>query len=204
MKTKDISIEDLMKEAKREISLGAIRGFARYASDIGTARISDIVEGLYPAEYVDVDEDLWSIMQEAAEDLAACRISPDPVDKYVSVMYERGSMWLEDRLEGELLDIADRVRDLRLELKSLDRRRIELGKLVSRVWGSMHIAAKDIRASAWEYSDMEADDIDDWIDITKGALMEAGFERDGTPIGSRTYITDTDTIIDKQKSNTGK
>ena len=204
MKTKDMSIEDLVKEAKREISLGAIRGFARYASDVGTARISDIVDGSYPAEYVDVDEDLWSIMQEAAEDFAACRISPDPVDKYVSVMYERGSMWLEDRLESELLGITDRVRDLRLELKSLDRRRIELGRLVSRVWGSMHIAAKDIRASAWEYSDMEADDVDDWIEITKSVLREAGFERDGTPIESRTYITDTDTIIDKQKSNTRK
>lgn len=204
LSNKTMSAEDVMKAAKREVSLGAIRGFARYASDIGAARISDIADWAYPAEYVDVNEDLWSIMQEAAEDMAACRISPDPVDKYVGAMYERGEMWLEDNLEDELTGISDRIHDLQTELRSLNRRRIELGKLVSRVWGSMHIAAKDIRAAAWQYNDMETDDVDDWIDITKNALKEAGFERDGTPFEDRTYIADTDTIVNKQKLNTRK
>lgn len=190
-------IEDLMNAAKREISLGAIRGFARYPSDRGASCIDNIVTGNYPSEYTDVHEDLWSIMQEAADDADACRISPNPVDKYVGVMYDRGQMWLSDNLEEELNETWLRISDLQDELRELNQRRIELGKLVSRVWGSMHIAARNIRSSYEEYLDMDIDDVDDWTKIVKDALAEAGFERDGTPREDRTYIADTESIIEK-------
>lgn len=193
------TIDELMKDAKRAIAVGAIRGFARYTSDKGYAHIDSVFGGRYPQEYVDFVDDNIPLMIEAAEDADMCLISPNPVDKYVSAMYERGIEWLDEVYSAELLSTREEIENLNESLKEANKRMRDLVTLHDRVWGCMHIAAKDIRSAAEEFMDMDVEYVDDWIDATKHLLDENGFMRDGTPKDDGTYSMDMDAIVGKRK-----
>lgn len=198
-KPETASIDDLMDDAKKAIHLGAIRGFARYTSEKSVSCIDGIGDGMYPREYTNFVDDNIAIMTEAVEDADDCAISPSPVDKYVGVMYERGITWLGTRYADAITANEIEIIDLTEKLSNARKRQRDLIELSDRVWGVMHLTAKDIRAAADEFMDMDVDALDDWMETTRSVLRQNGFERDGTPLGESTYSVDTDAIVEKRK-----
>ena len=197
-------VDELLDRAKKAISLGAIRGFARYASDRGYSYITRINAGDYPYDYGDFVDDNIPIMTEAMEDAADCFSSPLPVDKYVGAMYECGMSWLDDEHACAVTHAFLEMERLTNELAAVRKRYRDLTVLHDRVWCAMHVAAGHIRSAAEEFHDMDIDALADWVETTKDLLEQSGFSRDGTPLNSGTYSVDTDAIIDKQKARMDK